>query len=126
MLYLFGTGSYEGNMKALKIGLTNEKPETYQREGAYYLHNPLGKFLGWREGGHIEETKLHLRLEDWKTDFLDEWFYDEPEVREIFGLPWNEIDKWLYENGKLFDGGKLPRKGTDKWKILQDYKGKIN
>ena len=84
MIYLFGTGSFRGNEKIVKVGFTDDKEE---REKAYLLHNPKGEFLGWRQGDKLMETKLHLRLKDFKQDFLDEWFYYEPEVEEIFGLP---------------------------------------
>lgn len=95
MLYLYGSGSYINDRKILKVGYTSDI-ET--RKQQYLLHNPLGQFLDAREGDKILEEKLHLRLVDFKVEFLDEWFYDEPGVKEIFALCVEEIDKWLWDN----------------------------
>lgn len=122
MIYLFGTGSFRGNEKIVKVGFTDDKEE---REKAYLLHNPKGEFLGWRSGDKLMETKLHLRLKDFKQDFLDEWFYYEPEVEEIFGLPEHEIDKWLWENrNDIFFDPWLPETGSKKRKIYDELNSK--
>ncbi len=124
MLYLFGTGAYKGDRKALKVGYTDDKKT---REQHYNLHNPMGIFLGWRDGDELLELKLHIRLRDFKVEFLDEWFFNEPEVEEIFGQPENEIDKWLWENRTeyLLSEG-IPKEGTMKARILDDLRSKFN
>ena len=116
MIYLFGTGSYKDNRKAFKIGYTDKKED---RTGAYKLHNPLGEFLGWRDGDKILEEKLHLRLKDYKEEFLDEWFYSEEDVEKIFNETEEEIDRWLWDNrGDIFFASQLPAPGTIKRQIL--------
>jgi hypothetical protein len=118
MLYLFGTGAFKNDRKAVKVGYTATKSKK-ERETAYLLHNPLGVFLGWREGDKILEEKLHLRLRDYKVEFLDEWFYYEPNVEVIFGSSTSEINKWLWENrGELFYP--LPKPGSLKRTIYEE------
>lgn len=124
MIYLFGTGCWKTSEKIVKIGFTDDPGE---REKAYLLHNPKGEFLGWREGGRELETKLHLRLKDFKQDFLDEWFYYEPEVEEVFGTPEPEIDKWLWENRlEVFFNPWMPEPGSKKRKIYDMLSQKYN
>jgi hypothetical protein len=121
MLYLFGTGSFKYNFKAAKVGYTNNKKE---RETAYKLHNPLGEFIAWREGDKALEEKLHMRLIDYKQDFLDEWFYYDEDVLKIFNLPENEIDEWLWTNRYrvFYDGYFLVAPGTLKRKIFDSLR----
>ena len=59
MIYLFGTGSFKGETKSVKVGYTDNKEK---RIKAYGMHNPKGEFLGWRPGDETLELKLHLRL----------------------------------------------------------------
>lgn len=120
MLYLFGSGSYKGNRKVVKVGFTDDI-ET--RKQQYLLHNPLGEFLGIRDGDRLLELKLHLRLEDYKVEFLDEWFYDEEEVEEIFGSTESQLNKWLWENRNttLLDP-EMPKQGTMKYEIYEELK----
>jgi hypothetical protein len=124
MLYLYGSGSWENNRKILKVGFTDD---IESREQAYKLHNPLGKMLDTREGDRILELKLHLRLKDWKVEFLDEWFYDEDPVFEIFNLDEEELDNWLWENKSttLLDPI-FPEQGTLKRLILDSLNEKFN
>ena len=118
MLYLFGTGSFKNDRKAVKVGYTADGSKS-ERESAYRLHNPMGEFLGWREGDKVMELKLHLRLADYKVEFLDEWFYYEPKVEEIFGQPVSDINDWLWNNrGTVFYP--LPKPGTLKRKIYDE------
>lgn len=122
MLYLFGTGSWEGNLKVLKIGYTGNIEE---RKSQYKLHNPLGKIISVREGDEELELMLHLRLIHSKTDFLDEWFYDEEDVYKAFKESEEEIEKWLWENrGDCLLTPQLPSPGTVKDKILRKLKKK--
>lgn len=124
MLYLFGSGSYKNERKILKVGFTDDF-ET--REQSYKLHNPLGVMLDVREGNKILELKLHLRLKDWQVEFLDEWFYDEPEVYKIFQLSEDEIDIWLWENkSETLLYPFMPDQGTMKREILDNLQQKFN
>ena len=95
MIYLFGTGSFKGETKSVKVGYTDNKEK---RIKAYGMHNPKGEFLAWRPGDETLELKLHLRLQDWKEEFLEEWFVYDPEVERIFGQSEDEINRWLWEN----------------------------
>lgn len=123
MIYLFGTGSWDGTRKALKIGYSETQLE---REIAYDLHNPLGKFLAWREGDRVLELKLHLCLMDYKEDFRDEWFFNEDKVLEIFSWSIDKIDSWLWENrGRIFLE-KLSNPNTLKGKILKELMDKFS
>lgn len=121
MLYLFGTGSYDGQRKALKVGYTGSQDK---RETDYGIHNPLGKFLVWREGDRKLEAKLHLRLQDYREDFLDEWFFDEDDVISIFSQSEEEIDKWLKENAATVFSP-LPPPGSLKREIYEEVTGNI-
>lgn len=118
MLYLFGTGAFKSSRKAVKVGYTGDgSKET--RETAYNLHNPMGEFIAWRDGDRTMELKLHLRLADYKVEFLDEWFYYEPEVETIFGSPVSDLNDWLWDNrGTVFYP--LPKPGTLKRKIYDE------
>jgi hypothetical protein len=119
MIYLFGSGSYKDQGKYVKVGYTGNREE---RELAYLLHNPLGEFLGWREGDKDLETKLHLRLGQYKAPLLEEWFYDEPEVLEVFGQSEGDIDRWLWDNrGEIFYP--VPKEGRKK-KIYNSLKNR--
>jgi hypothetical protein len=124
MIYLFGTGAWESSRKVLKIGYTSKKDE---RESAYLLHNPLGKFLAWRDGDRELEMKLHLSLIDYKEDFLDEWFYDEDPVIEHFSWDIERLDKWLWEERyRVFFDPFIPQPGTLKRKIFDDLQKKYS
>lgn len=121
MIYLFGTGSWKNNRKALKVGFTDDLDI---RKNQYKLHNPLGEFLKIREGDELDELRLHIRLNDFKVEFLDEWFYDEKEVFEIFDQSYEEINKWLWDNrltnNLLYPS--IPAIGTLKRKLLNQLK----
>ena len=124
MLYIFGSGAYKNERKIVKVGFTDDF-ET--REQSYKLHNPLGEMLDTREGDRVLELKLHLRLTDWKVEFLDEWFYDEPEVFKIFQMPEDEIDLWLWENkSDTLLCPCMPDIGTLKRTILDQLQEKYN
>jgi hypothetical protein len=124
MLYLFGSGSYKNDRKVVKIGFTDDMD---LRKKNYYLYNPLGVLLGTRDGDRILEAKMHLRLSSYKVEFLDEWFYDEPEVEKVFGSGIEEIDKWIWDNrtSSLLDPA-WPKKGTIKYKILEELRSKYS
>lgn len=114
MIYLFGSGAFSGDRKVVKVGFTDSFKK---REQQYKLHNPLGVFIATREGDEVLELKLHLRLADWKVEFLDEWFYYESSVEDIFGQDEFQIDEWLWENrSNIFYP--IPEKGTLKREIL--------
>lgn len=124
MLYLFGSGSWKNDRKILKVGFTDDFDS---REQSYRLHNPLGVMLDTREGDKILELKLHLRLKDWQVEFLDEWFYDEPKVYEIFQEDVESIDKWLWENrSETLLYPTMPDQGTMKRDILDSLNAKFN
>ena len=125
MIYLFGTGAWKNDRKALKIGFTDDI-ETRKRQ--YRLHNPLGEIIKTREGNEEDELKLHLRLFDFKVEFLDEWFYDEEEVFKVFDQDYEEIDRWLWDN-RLTNNllyPTVPIKGTMKRKILDSLRNKYD
>ena len=77
------------------------------------------------EGEAAVERIFKPKFKDFKPDFLDEWFYYEPEVEEIFGLPEHEIDKWLWENrNDVFFDPWLPEAGSKKRKIYDELNSK--
>lgn len=71
MLYLFGSGAWKGIRKVVKIGYTGDLEK---RKNQYRLHNPLGEIISTREGSELDELRLHLRLYDFKVEFLDNGF----------------------------------------------------
>lgn len=124
MLYLFGSGSWNNNRKILKVGFTND---IEVRKSQYKLHNPLGEFIKIREGDEELELKLHIRLSEFQVEFLDEWFFNDPEVIDIFDHTEDEIDNWIWKN--RFDTlcyPQIPLPGTLKRKILDKLKIKFN
>jgi hypothetical protein len=124
MLYLYGSGAYKNDRKILKVGFTDDFDN---REQSYKLHNPLGIMLDTREGNKLLELKLHLRLKDWQVEFLDEWFYDEPEVYEIFQHSEEDIDLWLWENkSEVLLNPFMPDQGTMKREVLDSLQLKFN
>lgn len=122
MLYLFGSGSWKNSRRVLKVGYTNNF-ET--RKQQYKIYNPLGEMLDTREGDEILELKLHLRLIHYKVEFLDEWFFDEDPVFEIFKSSVDDIDRWLWENRADCFYCPLPAIGTMKRTILEELKQKF-
>lgn len=123
MLYLFGTGSFKNDRKALKVGFTDDIDT---RKNQYYLHNPLGEMLGSREGNELDELRLHLRLIDFKVEFLDEWFYNEPEVYKIFKEDYKDMNKWLWENReRTLLSPNIPLPGTLKRKLLDQIRKEL-
>lgn len=124
MLYLFGSGSWKNDRKIVKVGFTDDI-ET--REQSYKLHNPLGEMLDTREGDKILELKLHLRLKDFQVEFLDEWFFDEPEVFRLFNIDIEDLDKWLWDNkSEVLLTPFMPEPGTMKREILDSLQQKYN
>lgn len=122
MLYLFGSGSWKGPRKVVKIGHTNKLEE---RKEQYRLHNPLGELISTREGDLMDELRLHLRLYDFKVEFLEEWFYDEQPVFDVFEQSFEEIDKWLWEHrAETLLYPQIPRPGTLKRKLLDELQAK--
>lgn len=117
MLYLYGSGSWKNDRKILKVGYT---ADIETREQGYRLHNPLGEILDTREGNEILEMKLHLRLKDYKVEFLDEWFHAEDPVFEIFKQEEEKIDEWLWENRSDVFFDQLSPQGTMKRDILDN------
>lgn len=124
MIYLYGSGSWKNDRKIVKVGFTDD---IEKRKQSYYHHNPLGEILDTREGDDILELKLHLRLEEWKVEFLEEWFYDEEPVFEIFKQSVEEIDKWLWDNrSTALIYPTIPLPGTKKRKILEELREKFS
>lgn len=120
MLYLFGSGSWKDNQKFLKIGFTSDLES---RKVQYKIHNPLGEFISVREGDEMLELKMHLRLLNNKTDFLDEWFYDEKEVYDVFNSSEEDINKWLWENrGECLLYPSIPSPDSLKGLILKELR----
>lgn len=122
MLYLFGSGAWKGIRKVVKIGYTRDLEK---RKNQYRLHNPLGEIISTREGSELDELRLHLRLYDFKVEFLDEWFYDEQPVFEVFEQSFEEIDEWLWKHRSetlLFP--QIPLPGTLKRKLLDELQKK--
>ena len=124
MLYLFGSGSWKNDRKIVKVGFTDDFST---REQSYKLHNPLGEMIDTREGDKYLELKLHIRLRDWQVEFLDEWFYDESEVFELFQIDEEELDKWLWDNrSETLLYPTMPQAGTMKREILDKLQEKFN
>lgn len=130
MLYLFGSGSWDNNRKIIKVGFSDDFDK---RKLSYYHHNPLGKMINTREGTLLDELRLHLRLIDYRVDFLEEWFYGEDkdgeDIINIFNESYEEINKWLWENRqRTLYSPQLPAPGTLKRELLDEltktYKGK--
>ena len=123
MLYLFGSGAWKNSRRVLKVGYTGDFDTRKQQ---YKLYNPLGEMLDTREGDEILELKLHLRLIHYKVEFLDEWFFDEDPVFEIFKSSVEDIDRWLWENRSDCFYSPLPAIGTMKRTVLEDLKKKFS
>lgn len=120
MLYLFGSGSWKDNQKFLKIGFTSDLES---RKVQYKIHNPLGEFISVREGDEMLELKMHLRLLNNKADFLDEWFYDEKEVYDVFNSSEEDINRWLWENrGECLLYPSIPSPDSLKGLILKELR----
>lgn len=120
MLYLFGSGSWKDNQKFLKIGFTSDLES---RKVQYKIHNPLGEFISVREGDEMLELKMHLRLLNNKADFLEEWFYDEKEVYDVFNSSEEDINKWLWENrGECLLYPSIPSPDSLKGLILKELR----
>ena len=120
MLYLFGSGSWKDNQKFLKIGFTSDLES---RKVQYKIHNPLGEFISVREGDEMLELKMHLRLLNNKADFLEEWFYDEKEVYDVFNSSEEDINKWLWENrGECLLDPSIPSPDSLKGLILKELR----
>lgn len=120
MLYLFGSGSWKDNQKFLKIGFTSDLES---RKVQYKIHNPLGEFISVREGDEMLELKMHLRLLNNKADFLEEWFYDEKEVYDVFNSDEEDINKWLWENrGECLLYPSIPSPDSLKGLILKELR----
>lgn len=124
MLYLFGSGAWENNRRVVKIGFSDNMEK---RRVNYNHYNPLGKFLGEREGDRKDELRLHLRLYDHRVEFLDEWFYDEEEVFRVFNEDsYDTINTWLWEHRReVLLYPQIPLPGTLKRELLDDLQ-KIN
>ena len=123
MLYLFGSGAWKNSRRIVKIGYTSDIDTRKQQ---YKLYNPLGEILDTREGDEILELKLHLRLIHFKVEFLDEWFFDEEPVFNIFKESEEDIDKWLWENrNDCLIYPTIPLPGTMKRKILDDLRNRF-
>lgn len=123
MIYLFGSGAFGSTREVVKVGYTADL-ET--RKSQYRLHNPLGEFIKTREGDEILETKLHVRLYDFQVEFLEEWFYPEPEVFEVFDTSEAELDKWLWiHKSECLIYPVIPPPGTLKRRILEDLQKKF-
>lgn len=120
MLYLFGSGSWKDNQKFLKIGFTSDLES---RKVQYKIHNPLGEFISVREGDEMLELKMHLRLLNNKADFLEEWFYDEKEVYDVFNSSEEDINRWLWENrGECLLYPSIPSPDSLKGLILKELR----
>lgn len=118
MIYLYGSGSWEGSDKYLKIGYASSVSD---RMKPYVVHNPFGKLLATREGTGKTELKLHLRLDHLRVQGTSEWFEDCDEVISVFSSPEETLDSWLWENrGTVFYDPWLPPLGTLKREILDE------
>lgn len=73
MLYLIEDRDY------LKIGYTNNLVD---REKAYKLYNCYAKLLSIKDGVIENERDLHNLCKPWH--YQGEWFYNTPEVKQIF------------------------------------------
>lgn len=120
MLYLFGSGAWANSRRVVKIGFTDNLEK---RKINYTHYNPLGKFLGEREGTRKDELRIHLRLYDHQVEFLEEWFYDEDEVFKVFNEEsYDEMNTWLWEHrleAPLYSPS-FPPPGTLKRELLDD------
>lgn len=73
MLYLIEDRDY------LKIGYAKNIKD---RMSNYKLHNCYAKLLSSKEGSMINEKELHELCKEWH--YQGEWFYNVPEVKQIF------------------------------------------
>lgn len=120
MLYLFGSGAWKNSRRIVKIGFTDNLEK---RKTNYYHYNPLGEILSTREGTKKDELRLHLRLFDHRVEFLEEWFYDEQEVFDVFNEDYEKINEWLWERRTdtlLYP--QIPLPGTLKRELLDDLR----
>ena len=95
MLYLIRSFSRTGSY--LKVGFTDNLA---RRMNSYLIENPGRELISTRQGGRLEETKLHLYLMacGFKAEFLDEWFQDCPEVLSKFHDKIEKINRWIWNN----------------------------
>lgn len=125
MIYLFGSGAWENSRRVVKVGFSDNMEK---RRVNYTHYNPLGKFLGEREGDRKDELRLHLRLQDFQVEFLEEWFYDEPEVFKVFNEDsYDTINEWLWEHrSEILLYPQIPLPGTLKRELLDDLRKIFN
>ena len=127
MLYLirsFGRGS----KSYLKIGFSDNLDNRLRQ---YRIHNPQFELISLRQGTQEDEMLLHMFLDikGYRTNFLNEWFIDCPEVLTLFHVSIdNKLKKILWINRTLLfkiDDFCNPQK-RDLFKNLQKlfYSGK--
>lgn len=121
LLYLFGSGAWKNDRKILKIGYTSDFDN---RKTPYYLYNPLGEMLDTREGDELDELRIHLRLVDFKVEFLDEWFHAEDEVFRVFKEEtYKDMNNWLWEHkSETLLYPEMPLPGTMKRELLDQIR----
>lgn len=105
MLYLIK--SYlQGNHSILKVGYTDN---ISKRMSQYFSANPGVEPISFREGDELLEDMIQLYLTYLRYQYkpggrLNEWFYNVPEVRNIFHISIQKLERRLWKvRDKILD-----------------------
>ena len=119
MLYLIR--SYGAGRKTiLKVGYTKDLKSRFND---YFTANPLYEKISTREGDKPLEDLIHTCLKGLGLQFkvngrLNEWFQDDPRVRDIFHYPRKKIENLIWENReRAFNPLDMKRRDSDDFKL---------
>ena len=119
MLYLIRSYGI-GGKSILKVGYTKDLES---RLNDYFYSSPLCEKISTREGDKEMEDLIHaclkgLGLQFKVNDRLNEWFQDDPRVRDVFHYPRKKIENLIWENReRVFNPESVKKQGTDDFKL---------
>lgn len=81
------------SQKFLKIGYTKDRITYQERMNTYCTHNPDFVVIDVTEDGTLnDEKRLHKLLKDY--NYRLEWFYDRPEIHDIWNLYTKDMKRY--------------------------------